>query len=151
MPNYMIPFVPIIHESEKPFAMFKDLKEKYGEWVLDVLKYDSTDNLLAVFNDAVVRPALEKATRKNNAWSRSSKCDGVSPVRIIFSRCGRWRQQAHDCCRYLPRFGSDEPDILRTFVSSPTRAKLLGRSARTSQAHDCKSKQEDVAWLVGSL
>jgi hypothetical protein len=61
MPNYMIPFVPIIHESEKPFAMFKDLKEKYGEWVLDVLKYDSTDNLLAVFNDAVVRPALEKA------------------------------------------------------------------------------------------
>lgn len=26
IPDYMIPFVPIIHESEEPFAMFRDLK-----------------------------------------------------------------------------------------------------------------------------
>jgi hypothetical protein len=37
----MIPFVPIIHEDEEPFSMFRDLKQKYGEWVLDVLEYDS--------------------------------------------------------------------------------------------------------------
>ena len=61
MPNYMIPFVPIIHESEEPFAMFADLKQKYGEWVLDLLKYDSPDTLLKVFDKAVVKPALEKA------------------------------------------------------------------------------------------
>ena len=59
MPDYMIPFVPIIHEDEEPFAMFQDLQQKYGEWVLDVLKYDSTDNLLQVLDKAVVRPALE--------------------------------------------------------------------------------------------
>jgi uncharacterized protein YjbI with pentapeptide repeats len=59
MPDYMIPFVPIIHEDEEPFAMFQDLKQKYGAWVLDVLKYDSTDSLLQVFDKAVVRPALE--------------------------------------------------------------------------------------------
>jgi hypothetical protein len=60
MPDYMIPFVPIIQENEKPFAMFRDLKQKYSEWVLDVLEYDSADNLLKVLDKAVVRPALEK-------------------------------------------------------------------------------------------
>lgn len=60
MPDYMIPFVPIIQENEKPFAMFRDLKQKYGEWVLDVLEYDSTDNLVKVLDKAVIRPALEK-------------------------------------------------------------------------------------------
>jgi len=60
MPDYMIPFVPIIHEDEEPFAMFRDLKQKYGNWVLDVLRYDSADNLVKVLDRAVVRPALEK-------------------------------------------------------------------------------------------
>lgn len=59
MPNYMIPFVPIIHESEEPFAMFRDLKQKYGDWMLDVLEYDSADNLMKGFYKAIVRPALE--------------------------------------------------------------------------------------------
>ena len=59
MPDYMIPFVPIIHEDEQPFAMFRDLKQKYGNWVLDVLQYDSADNLVKVIDKAVVRPALE--------------------------------------------------------------------------------------------
>ena len=35
--------------------------EKYGDWVLDVLEYDSADGLLEVLEPAVVRPALEKA------------------------------------------------------------------------------------------
>jgi len=61
MPDYMIPFVPIIQEDEEPFAMFRDLKQKYGEWVLDVLEYDSAANLLQALEKAVVRPALEKA------------------------------------------------------------------------------------------
>jgi hypothetical protein len=61
MPDYMIPFVPIIHENEKPFAMFGDLKQKYGEWVLDVLEYDSVTNLLKVMEKAVIKPALKMA------------------------------------------------------------------------------------------
>ena len=60
MPDYMIPFVPILQEKEEPFAMFQDLTQKYGDWVLDVLKYDTADNLLSVLDRAVVRPALEK-------------------------------------------------------------------------------------------
>jgi hypothetical protein len=60
MPDYMIPFVPIIQEGETPFAMFQDLQNKYGDWVLDVLEYDSADNLVDVLLDAVVRPAVSK-------------------------------------------------------------------------------------------
>ena len=58
MPDYMIPFVPIIHEDEDPFEMFRDLRQKYGEWVLDVLEYDSVAGLLDVMEKAVVKPAL---------------------------------------------------------------------------------------------
>jgi hypothetical protein len=59
VPNYMIPFVPVIQEGEKPFAMFKDLKGKY-EWVLDPLIYDSVPNLMKGFEKAIIEPALEK-------------------------------------------------------------------------------------------
>ena len=62
MPDYMIPFVPIIQAHEKPFSMFQDLKQKYGEWVLDPLEYDTAQGLLDVFEDAVVAPAIEMAT-----------------------------------------------------------------------------------------
>jgi hypothetical protein len=61
MPDYMIPFVPIIHEDEKPFEMFRDLQQKYGEWVLDVCEYDSATNLRQVLAEAAVTPALAKA------------------------------------------------------------------------------------------
>lgn len=60
IPDYKIPFLPIIQENELPFSMFQDLKNKY-DWVLDVLEYDSVDNLIEVMENAVVIPALEKA------------------------------------------------------------------------------------------
>jgi hypothetical protein len=63
MPDYMIPFVPIIHEGEEPFSMFRDLKQKYGEWVLDILEYDTADGLVDVMDDAVIEPALELADK----------------------------------------------------------------------------------------
>ena len=59
VPNYMIPFVPIIHEGESAFAMFKDLQNKF-DWVLDTLEYDSESTLVQVLDKAVIRPALEK-------------------------------------------------------------------------------------------
>lgn len=59
MPDYMIPFVPIIQDGEEPFPMFRDLQQKYGSWVLDVLRYDTAENLLAVLDCAVIEPAIE--------------------------------------------------------------------------------------------
>ncbi len=61
MPDYMIPFVPIIAEGEKPFAMFGDLKQKYGAWVLELLSYDSVRTLMKVLQPAIIKPALQKS------------------------------------------------------------------------------------------
>jgi len=61
MPDYMIPFVPIIQANEQPFSMFSDLKNKYGDWVLDVLSYNSVDEVVANLKDEIVKPALAKS------------------------------------------------------------------------------------------
>lgn len=58
VPEYRIPFVPIIQKGEKPFAMFQDLRR---DWLLDVLEYVSTDDLIRVFRQAVVSEALRKS------------------------------------------------------------------------------------------
>lgn len=61
VPDYMVPFVPIIQEGESPFSMFRDLKQKHDEWVCDVLEYDSADNLIRALQSAVIDPALAMA------------------------------------------------------------------------------------------
>jgi hypothetical protein len=60
IPNYMIPFVPIIQEGEVPFAMFVDLWKKYREWVFEPLTYDSIASLVEVFDTAVIEPAKRR-------------------------------------------------------------------------------------------
>jgi len=59
VPDYMIPFVPILQEGEHPFSMFRDIQNKY-DWVLDTLVYDSKETLLKVVERAIIVPALEK-------------------------------------------------------------------------------------------
>jgi len=59
IPNYMVPFVPIIQEGEEPFAMFKDLQIMHKKWVLPLLKYDSLEGLIRVLDKAIINPALE--------------------------------------------------------------------------------------------
>lgn len=61
MPDYMIPFVPIIQAGEQPFSMFSDLKNKHGEWVLDVRSYNLVDEIVANLEDEIVKPALAKS------------------------------------------------------------------------------------------
>jgi hypothetical protein len=60
VPNYMVPFVPIIQEGEQPFAMFKDLHVKYDKWMLTPFKYRDLSELIDLLEDAVITPALEK-------------------------------------------------------------------------------------------
>ena len=60
VPNYMIPFVPIIERGEKPFSMFVDLSNKYRDWVLPPLEYESVERLVAVLEQAIVNPANDK-------------------------------------------------------------------------------------------
>src|SRR5688500_13493675 len=56
VPNYQIPFVPIIQEGEYPFAMMVDLQKKYN-WVLDTISYDSLDTLIEILKPHIIDPA----------------------------------------------------------------------------------------------
>ena len=57
VPEYMIPFVPIVEKGEEPFAMFSDLWIKHREWVLDPIRYPSVDRLIEVLDTEIVRTA----------------------------------------------------------------------------------------------
>ena len=60
VPDYMVPFAPILQQGEQPFSMFVDLQNKY-DWVLQpVVGYPSVDRLIEVLEDKVVRPAEAK-------------------------------------------------------------------------------------------
>ncbi len=60
IPDYMIPFVPLIEHGERPFSMFRDLWQKHRDWVLDPLTYRSIEQLTDSFDEAVIRPANER-------------------------------------------------------------------------------------------
>ena len=76
VPNFMIPFAPIIQKGEEPFAMFRDLLGKY-DWVMDPLEYDQLDKLLLALEPAIIAPALKKREEL-----RQRKVD-VRPTRSI--------------------------------------------------------------------
>jgi hypothetical protein len=59
VPDYQIPFVPIIQEGERPFAMMVDLQKKYN-WVLNTVSYDSEETLMKVLKPLIIEPAMEK-------------------------------------------------------------------------------------------
>jgi len=59
VPDYMVPFAPIIQQGEEPFAMGGDLLK--FNWVLKpVIGYPSVDRLIEVLEDKIVRPAEAK-------------------------------------------------------------------------------------------
>jgi hypothetical protein len=60
VPDYMVPFAPILQQGEQPFSMFVDLQNKY-DWVLQpVVRYPSVGRLMDVLKDKIVRPAEAK-------------------------------------------------------------------------------------------
>ncbi len=73
IPDYQIPFVPIIQEGEKPFSMFTDLP-KYP-WVLELLTYPSLADLMKGFKQAIIDEAFEmhKKLLVDKATARKSR------------------------------------------------------------------------------
>jgi hypothetical protein len=59
VPDYQVPFVPIIQEGEMPFAMMANLQTKYP-WVLDTISYDSIEMLMAVLKEGIIDAAIAK-------------------------------------------------------------------------------------------
>lgn len=61
VPDYQIPFVPIIQEGELPFAMMVDLQKKHN-WVLNTVTYNSIDTLIQNIETIDYRSRHEKAS-----------------------------------------------------------------------------------------
>jgi hypothetical protein len=73
IPDYQVPFVPIIQEGEEPFSMFTDLR-KY-DWVLKLLTYQSLDSLIKAFKIAIIDEAsdMQKKLLKRKAERKSAR------------------------------------------------------------------------------
>lgn len=57
VPDFQIPFVAIIEEGQKPFSMFRDLKDY--PWVVGPIVYKSIEDILAGFKKGVLDQAWE--------------------------------------------------------------------------------------------
>lgn len=59
VPDYQIPFVPIIQEDERPFAMMQNLQTKY-KWVLETISYRDGDQLIRILKKGIIDRAMQK-------------------------------------------------------------------------------------------
>ena len=57
VPEIIVPFLPIIEEGEKPFAMLEDLWIKHRDWVFEPVHYSSLDALVGVLDKEIIGPA----------------------------------------------------------------------------------------------
>ncbi len=57
IPEIMVPFALIIQNGEEPFSMFKDLCVKHKKWVLAPLVYNSSDGLISILDNVIIKPA----------------------------------------------------------------------------------------------
>jgi hypothetical protein len=57
VPEIMVPFQPIIEESQEPFAMLMGLWVKHRDWVFDPVYCFSVDALVASFDKEIIAPA----------------------------------------------------------------------------------------------
>lgn len=61
LPDYKIPFLPIIQSGERPFAMFSDLT--IYPWCLDIISYDSESDLITNFQKGIIERAMGRESK----------------------------------------------------------------------------------------
>jgi len=77
VPDYMVPFAPILQQGEQPFSMFVDLQNKY-DWVLQpVVGYPSVERLIEVLEDKIVRPAEAKFNKLLERRTKQLRVENV--------------------------------------------------------------------------
>jgi uncharacterized protein YjbI with pentapeptide repeats len=76
VPDYQIPFIPIIQQGETPFSMFSDLPNY--DWVLTpIVEYSSLEKLLQSFKPAII----DRAWQKHQALQRK-KAEALNVVSV---------------------------------------------------------------------
>jgi hypothetical protein len=74
VPEYQIPFVPIMQESEEPFAKFRDLAGKF-DWMLGpVSAYPSFPVLIQNFKAGILGRDLEKRIELQKRNTSKLRC-----------------------------------------------------------------------------
>jgi len=76
IPDYRIPFIPIIAKGETPYAMFQDFVQKFY-WIYPTFEYDSKEVLLNEFKKIFIDRAY-KMQQQINAVSSEKK--GVQTI-----------------------------------------------------------------------
>lgn len=59
LPDYQVPFAPIIQQGEQPFAMMVGLHEKHN-WVLDTFCYENSESLINALRSSIMDAAIAK-------------------------------------------------------------------------------------------
>ena len=59
IPDYEVPFVPIVQKGEPPFEIMRDLHKKYN-WALNTLTYASVETLIEALEPSIINSAIEK-------------------------------------------------------------------------------------------
>jgi uncharacterized protein YjbI with pentapeptide repeats len=72
VPDYMIPFVPIIQSGEEPFSMLANLHSTYRS-VLEPRRYPTKERIVERLEEVIIKPALQRhselVARKNETMS----------------------------------------------------------------------------------
>lgn len=127
MPDDVAPFVPLIQEGESPFPMFRDLQQKYRGWVLDVLEYDSAENLPAVFEGGCRACAGESpSTSDREGRGNTQTTPGRLQVKQIVTPNLNDRSRA-DCDFGVP--GLSDRQAIATTTNRPVARIKRARNA----------------------
>ena len=126
VPDYMVPFVPLLETGEEPFSMLKDLQQY--DWVMPVIKYRSIDQLVEKLETKIIRPAV-LASPQAAAEKSSGNSDGVvgrltcSPANCRKRMAERWAKMTREerkryrqswRGRWCPRTRRRTPDFFRS-------------------------------------
>ena len=60
IPDFMVPFQPIIAAGEQPFSMLQDLWVKHRDWVFEPIEYSSVDRLIETLDTEIIGPAEKR-------------------------------------------------------------------------------------------
>jgi hypothetical protein len=70
VPNFRVPFVPLIERGEEPFATFRDLWQRHREWVLQPLEYKDPEHLAKMVSRKIIGPANRRAVQLQRLKAR---------------------------------------------------------------------------------
>ena len=59
VPDYILPYVPIIRKGKDPFFKLRGLQSKH-HWFLDLVEYENKETLMSDLDKKIIQPALAK-------------------------------------------------------------------------------------------